>query len=146
MPLAGETVQAGKQPGERVGTAIVTSSSGAITTTETVVATVVFPAVAGRIYRIVADIGFAVSVVTDRNLCTIREDSVSGTVKNQRNIGAPTTTSPWSYHIEAEYTADATEDKTVVLTLQRSTGTGNIVLAAGASQPSYLYADYIRES
>jgi hypothetical protein len=146
VALAGETIIAGKVPGERIDTEIATSSSSGINTTETVVMTLVFAAVAGRVYKITADFGFAVTDVTCIALATIREDSVSGTVVQSRRIKADSTTSPWSEHIEGEYAADATEDKTIVLTFDRTAGSGDISLAAGAVQASYLYADYVRES
>jgi hypothetical protein len=144
MVSAGETIIAGKVPGERINTEIATAVSAAITTTETEIMTVVAPVVINRIYKVTADFGFAVSVATDAFICVIREDTVTGTIVETRRIAAPTTATLWSKHSEAEYTADATEDKTFVLSLQRTTGTGNIILSASGTSPSYLYVDYIR--
>jgi len=143
MVLAGETIIAGKVPGERIAGTKVTASSGAITTTETVVITVVAPTVVGRRYKIVADFGFAVSVVTDSFLARIREDTVAGVELQGRRIAAPNTVSPWTGHFETEYTADATEDKTLVLTLVRTAGTGTITMAASGTSPAFLHVDYL---
>jgi len=145
MPLAGETIIAGKIPGERINTDIEVSSSGDITTTETAVMTVVAAVVTGRIYRIKWVFNVDSSVAADTVLLRIREDSVSGTVlqtgryRANSNVNYPVTQ-------EAEYTADATEDKTIVASLQRESGSGNVQLIAAATQPSYLYVDYIRDA
>ena len=143
MALAGDTIIAGKIPGERVGGTKATASSAAITTTETVVITAVAPVVVGRRYKVVADFGFAVSVVTDSFLARIREDTVAGVEIQGRRVHAPSTVSPHNGHFETEYTADATEDKTFVLTLVRTAGTGTITMAASATSPAFLHVDYI---
>jgi hypothetical protein len=141
---AGETIIAGKVPGERIDTELVTSSSAAITTTETVVMTIVAPVVAGRTYQVEADFGFTQSGAADTFFDRIREDSVSGTALQLRRIFGGSTGSVLSRRTYVEYTADATEDKTFVVTLQRGSGTGNIILAATAANPAYLWVNYLR--
>lgn len=144
MVLAGETLEAGRMPGERIATAIVTTDSANITTTETVVMTVAAPVVTGRIYRVRFAADLAGSVAGDQHFIKIREDSVSGGAINFRRYRVEDTDNfPWG-PIEVEYTADATEDKTFVVTLVREAGTGNIRLDATTSNPAYLYVDYIR--
>jgi hypothetical protein len=144
MVSAGETIIAGKVPGERIATTIVTANSATITTTETTVMTVVAAVVAGRIYRITADIAFTLSVANDTFFTRIREDSVTGNQLQNRRSSKDSTSALMTHHLEVEYTADVTEDKTIELTFVRSTGTGNISLSAAAASPAYLYVDYIR--
>jgi hypothetical protein len=144
--LAGETIVAGKVPGERIQTAKATSSSGTITTTETVVQTIVAPVVAGRIYRITWDGRVQSTANADDVVAKIREDSVSGTVLQDADVDIHIGTRSYRWHFETEYTADATEDKTFVVTLDRDAGTGNITMFATSTQPCFLYCDYIRDA
>jgi hypothetical protein len=145
MPLAGETIIAGKIPGEQVGFDIETGDSSGVTTVETVVQTVVAPVVAGRIYRVTFYGDLASTVAADQFFTRIREDSVSGNVLDLRRYRAHATVN-FPYRVEIEYTADATEDKTFVLTLIRESGTGTGRRDASATSPSYLYVDYIRDA
>lgn len=144
MPLAGETIIAGKVPGERVATAIVTADSSTWTTTEVVVMTVVAPLVSGRTYRVSFDGGIRSPNNAESSNGRIREDSVSGTQLTVRraDIEYGATVMPW--RLEAEYTAVATGDKTFVVTGVRASGAGAHFLTAGAQFPSYLYVDYLR--
>jgi hypothetical protein len=87
----------------------------------------------------------ASSVAADQVFVKIREDSVSGAILDWRRYRAHTTTN-WPYRTEVEYEADATEDKTFVLTLDRESGTGTSRRDASATSPSYFYVDYIREA
>jgi hypothetical protein len=144
--LAGETIVAGKVPGERIQTAKATSSSGTITTTETVVQTIVAPVVAGRIYKITWDGRIHSTANGDDVAAKIREDSVSGTVLQDVLTDIAISTRSYRTHFEGEYTADATEDKTFVATLDRDAGSGNITMFATSTQPCFLYCDYIRDA
>jgi hypothetical protein len=147
MPLAGETIVAGKIPGERIATTPFTSDSSSTSgTTELSVGTVVAPVVAGRVYRVRYAGEFSGSVANDDVTVKIREDLVSGTILNRNQIDNPVTNVFPYLVLEAEYTADATEDKTFHLTLVRTTGTGVFQRRAAADKPGYLYVDYIRES
>ncbi|MGH3735859.1 MAG: hypothetical protein ACRDT6_09600 [Micromonosporaceae bacterium] len=143
MPLAGETIIAGKIPGERIATDIRTANSAGVTTTETSVQSVVAPVVQGRIYRVRWHGDLASTVAADEFLVRIREDTVAGTALDFRRYRAHTTAN-FPYSTETEYTADATENKTFHLTLIRSAGTGTGRLNAAASAPAFLYVDYIR--
>jgi hypothetical protein len=146
MVLAGETIIAGKVPGERIATAKATSSSGAIGTTETVVQTIVAPVVAGRIYKITWDGRVQSTVNADDIAYKIREDSVSGTVLQDVAADIAISTRTWRAHFETEYEADTTEDKTFVVTLDRLAGSGDITMFATSTQPCFLYCDYIRDA
>jgi hypothetical protein len=144
MALAGETIIAAKVPGERIATAIETANSGNVTTTETVIMTVVAPVVISRIYRVTFWGLIDTSVANDRVRVRIREDSVTGnTLQISSNVLTDAVIAEAS-PTEAEYTADATEDKTFVATLLRVSGSGNEILAAASTNPAYLYVDYIR--
>jgi len=129
--------------GQRLATTVSTTDSGAITTTETVVMSVTAPLVSGAIYRIRSHCAFQGSVTTDQHLARIREDTVSGTVLQQRRLGVPTTVTFYPLSIEVEFTAVSTASKTFVLTFQRTSGTGNVFFIA-VGGPAYFYADYIR--
>jgi hypothetical protein len=87
----------------------------------------------------------ASSVAADQVYVKIREDSVSGNVLDWRRYRAHATTN-FPYRTEVEYEADATEDKTFVLTLDRESGSGVSRRDASATSPSYFYVDYIREA
>jgi hypothetical protein len=146
MPSAGESVIAGRMPGERIATQIDTADTSTFTTTETVVSTVTAALVNGRIYR-VRFVGTMQSDVTDDTINSrLREDNVSGTQLQLRRAQSPTSSagSGVGMDVEAEYTAVATGNKTFVATGTRSTGTGNITCEGSATQPRYLYVDYIR--
>ena len=144
MPAAGETIIAGRVPGERIATTISTSDSGTITTTETAVMTVVAAVVIGRIYRVSAFYRPNSSVAGDDIAVRIREDSTTGTQLQGLTYDLTIPTREPAYTMEAEYTADATENKTLMLTFIRTGGTGNVTNVAASTAPSYLYVDYIR--
>ena len=143
MPAAGETIIAGRVPGERIETSKRTANSSSFTTTETVLDTVVAPVVAGRTYRVYWAADIASGVTDDTARVRLREDSGAGTVlqltniqlRGGRDIG---------FTLEGEYTADATEDKTFVATAVRQDGTGTLASNANANEPAFLYVDYIR--
>jgi hypothetical protein len=144
--LAGETIIAGKVPGERIATDIVTSNSGGIGSTETVIQTVTAALVSGRTYRVTSDFGYQVSTVGagDDWSIKIREDNLTGTQIQARRAHANNTASSMPFHIEVEYTAVSTGNKTFVVTADLSGGAGLINLIALADQPAYFYVDYIR--
>lgn len=144
MPLAGEIIVAGQIPGERVATTIATANSAVITTTETVVMSVMAPVVNGRTYRVVFDAAYDGTVIDDTFLANMREDSLTGTSIQARRLSLASTPSLQPVHFGVEYTAIATADKTFVVTLVRTSGTGNVILNAAANFPAYLYVDYIR--
>lgn len=143
--LAGETIIAGKVPGERIATDTETADSATFTTTETVVMTVVAPLVIGRTYRVTMYGKANSSVGTDDITWRIREDNVTGSeMQSDRVEVAGSATTGRKISMEVEHTASATADKTFVVTGVRSTGTGNHFLEANSARPVYLYVDYIR--
>jgi hypothetical protein len=146
MVLAGETIIAGKVPGERIETTRRVSSSAGVTTTETVVDTVVAAVVAGRIYKVTWDGRLSSTAAADDARIKIREDSVSGTELMDVVLDLALTGRTPRTHLEVEYTADATEDKTLVFTLARFAGTGTLTAIAAANAPTYLYVDYIEDA
>lgn len=144
MVLAGETAEAGRVPGERLDTDIITADTANVDTTETVLASVAAPVVQGRTYKIVFDGAVQLSVADDQFLVHIREDSVTGTQIGSRRVTAASTNVNQPFHFEGEYTAAATGTKTIVLTFERVSGTGTIHIDAGLSNPSYFYIEYNR--
>jgi hypothetical protein len=145
MSSAGQQLVAGRIPGERIATNIVTADSAAFTA-ETVVMTIVAPLVIGRTYAIWAFPRLASTIDNDDVLARIREDSVSGTelqvdlqeltADNQSGVGQ-------TYDIYAQYTAVATGSKTFVVTAQRNAGTGSVRLENASTRPSYAFVEYI---
>jgi hypothetical protein len=147
MVLAGETVIAGKVPGQRIASMTPrTSNSAGITTPETVIDTVVAPVVAGRRYAVWWDGRPVSATAADDIQYSMREDSVSGTVMQSCAVDVPVINRQPRARMYAEYTADATEDKTFVATLVRVAGTGNAVGVASATQPTYFNVDYIEDA
>ena len=146
MSSAGFQLLAGRIPGERIATTVVSSDSSTFTSTEVSLATVVAPVVAGRTYRVRAVGQFGSTVSNDRVSPRIRQDSVAGSemVGTNIDITAGGITFGWPFDIEAEFTAGTTENKTFVLTGDRSSGSGNCHLEAASTRPTFLYVDYIR--
>jgi hypothetical protein len=144
MPAAGETIIAGKIPGERVATSTESADSANVTTTETTVQSVTAALVSGRTYRVRWAGRLSSSVATDTFVGRIREDNATGTelASWQTDSNLPATLGLAGV-IEAEYTAGATANKTFVLAIVRSAGSGNGRLEAAATRPAYLYVDYI---
>lgn len=141
--LAGETFIAGRIPNERIATQKEVANSAAITTVETTVSSVTAALVTGRTYRLTFDGQFTQSVAGDVFEVRFREDSSVGTSIHFRRHAPGSTAGGISYHMEVEYVAVATGNKTFVITLIRGSGTGNIILAASTGG-TYLYVDYIR--
>ena len=145
MPLAGETIIAGKVPGERIATNIVTADSATFTTTETTVQSVTAALVTGRTYRVRAAGKANSSVTSDFTIWRIREDNSTGNQLQSDRVNIDGSgVEGAKVEMEAEFTAGSTGNKTFVLTGVRSSGTGNCFLEAAAARPSYLYVEYIR--
>ncbi|HEX6579222.1 MAG TPA: hypothetical protein VF082_12730 [Jiangellaceae bacterium] len=144
MSSAGDQLVAGRIPGERINTAIRTAGSASVTTTETIIDTVTAALVSGRTYRITWDFAFTISVATDQHFARIREDNTTGTQLQGFRIAPGATASSYPCHKEAEYTAVSTGNKTFVGTFVRTSGTGNVSSLGAATNPQYLYVDYIR--
>jgi hypothetical protein len=144
MPAAGETIIAGRVPGERIATDIEISNSGNITTTETQVQSVTAPVVIGRTYKVTWSVRVNSSVAADDITLRVREDTVSGNILVTETLDLDVVNREPRLVLEVEYTADATEDKTFSATLVRTAGSGNVILNAASTVPAYLYVDYIR--
>ena len=147
MATAGASIEAARVSGERIATQIDTADTATFTTTETIVSTVVAALVASRTYRVRFVGTFQSDVADDMMNSRLREDNAAGTQLQLRRAQSPTATagSGVGMDVEAEYTAVATGNKTFVATGVRSTpGTGNITCEGAATQPRYLYVDYIR--
>ena len=142
---AGQIAEAGRVPNERIATTVETSDSSTFTTSETTIASVTASLVSGRTYRI-RFYGSIVSTVADGQVqCRLREDNTSGTQMQGVNVfPANTSSSGHPLPIEAEFTAVSTGNKTFVATGQRVSGTGTINMNGAATNPAYMYCDYIR--
>jgi len=141
MSSAGQQLVAGRVPGERIATTVSTANSAAITTTETIVDSVTAPLVTGRVYRVRWAGHILGAAISDQGLIRIRETNVAGAAIQIGRIKTPTATN-YPIDLEAEFTAVATGNKVFVATLQREVGT--VTRIANATQPVYLYVDYIR--
>lgn len=132
-------------PGQRIATEEIVSNSANITsTTHVQVASIVAGLITGRTYRVTAVMKADSSVAEDTSDVRLREDSTAGTEMDLIRVDIKDATGRWRGRLEAEYTAVADGDKTFVLTMNRATGTGNVILIASATVPSYLYVDFIR--
>src|SRR5262245_47835290 len=144
MALAGETIIAGKIPGERIATDIDTADSSTYTTTETEVQSVTASLVSGRTYKVCAFTHCNSSVGTDEQNVRIREDNATGTeLQSAKVLISGSITLGMQVFLYAEYTAVSTASKTFSLAMQRSTGTGNCFREAAATRPSYFWVDYV---
>jgi hypothetical protein len=144
MPTtAGFQLVAGRIPGERIATTTRTSSTAGFTTTETVSDTVTAPLVSGRTYKVTAWVLCRTNTANDSMNVRIREDNLTGTEMQAARIYLPIITTTFVAPLEALYTAVSTGDKDFVVTGVRASGTGTLLLAAAATQPVYLYVDYI---
>lgn len=130
----------------RVATTIVTVASAALTTTETVVATVSGSLISGKTYKVSFAGGFTMSAVTtgDHGFARVREDTLTGTQIQGRRMSATTAASAYPLNIEVEYTAGSTASKTFVVTMVRAAGTTTVTNYAASDQPGYFYIDYVR--
>lgn len=126
----------------RVGTQTRTTSSGTFTS-ETIVDTVTFSQVNGHTYHIGWSCQVQSSVAGDATGAKIREDNVSGTVLTNQRTELADSGAGYGVTQFATYTAAATGSKTIVGTLVRSVGTGNITAAAGVAQQAVLHVDDI---
>lgn len=145
MSSAGQQLVAGRIPGERIATATVTSNSANIaSTTEVQVASVTAALVSGRTYRVTAAIKADSSVAADTSDVRIREDNSTGTEMQLGRIDIKDAAGRWPITLEAEYTAVSTGNKTFSVTMNRATGTGNVILIASSTVPGFAYVDYIR--
>lgn len=144
MSSAGQRLVAGRVPGERIATATEAADSSGITTTETAIATVVAPVVAGRTYGI----GLMMYVGTDTAgqsvLIKVRSGSTVGTeiggaqfkTASDSAVGDPV-------KLEWEHTAAATGDLTLVATLVRNGGAGTVRREAASTRPLILSVNYL---
>jgi hypothetical protein len=142
MSSAGQQLVANAIPGERIGTVVAVANSANVTV-EAVTDTITVPVVTGRTYRIT----FAASIsggAAERALARIREDNLTGTALQTYRVGIPFATNFGAPPVQAEYTAVSTGNKTFVATLQRETAIANTFRVGNATQPAYLYVDYIR--
>lgn len=142
---AGQLLEAGRIPGERIATEIETSaSSTASDSTEVLVQSVTAPVVSGRTYRVSFRGPITGSASGNIALGRIREDNTSGTeLQNGGRIETATSSGAYPLNLEAEYTAGSTGDKTFVVTLARVGGSGTVNVDGASTRPAYLYVDYI---
>lgn len=140
----GFQLTAGRIPGEQIAITTNVTDSGTWTTTETVADSVTAPLVSGRTYRIRWSGGLVSTVAADIVLVRMREDNVTGTLINERNVYiSSTSTAGNGFTMEGRYTAVATADKTFVVSGIRNGGTGTQHADATGTRPRYLYVDYI---
>jgi hypothetical protein len=109
-------------------------NSGTITTPETVVSSITFNAVAGATYSLEFTIKAVQSVLADRFLFGVREDTVAGaSIDAVMHIPPPAVGSGFMAVYKWLWIAAATGSKTIVGTLVRSSGTGNIIRSSKSS-------------
>lgn len=117
----------------------VTAAGSSYTSAETLFATVTIAVVTGVTYAITADFAISTSLANDIDFPRIREDSISGTQLQGKNLIMPTVAgSGYPGHLYAEYVAVGTGNKSFVLTGNRIVGTGAHTQQAAANTPNYL--------
>lgn len=143
---AGLQLVAGRIPGERIATTKEESDSSTFTTSAATILSVDAPVVNGRTYAVVAYFKCASTVDNDDVACVLREDSSGGTAfqSDRRELSTDDQgNNGQTFHLYGEYTADATETKTFVVTAVRDAGSGNVRMEAASSRPAYLYVNYL---
>lgn len=129
----------------RVGVTTSTSDSSTVNATEAVVRSVTFSAVSGFKYRITFDGSLSTDVNGDSNNVRIREDNLAG---NQLKLGQfylPLASgNGYNVSMSTEFTAASTASKTIVLTSQRSNGTGTAHrLRASSTNPDLFIVNRV---
>ena len=146
MSSAGQLLEAGRIPGERIDQTIEVSDSANIGTTETVVLELEVPLVSGRTYRVWTDVGVGLATASATRMTVhMREDSVSGAERQrgQVEIDPGTTLQPWPWARGFDHEASSTGLKTFVVTLHRNNGSASVKRAAASTHPSILAVDYV---
>lgn len=127
----------------RIATNIRTSNTSTFTA-ETLVDSVTANLVNGATYRITWAFAAVSTVAADLVRVRLREDNVTGTIRQLGGVYISHSGQKLLGRIEGEYTATATGSKTFVGTSMRFAGTGNITHNASTNEPHYLYVDYVR--
>lgn len=136
MPKAGELIHA--YDVIRVAGVQEASDASAVSTTETVVSTISFPAIIGNIYELRFNMKLLQSVASDHFLFTLREDNLAGTLIDQWILPvAPAASNGYMVIYQLDWTAASTTTKTIVGTLVRSSGTGTCTRLAKANYQIY---------
>jgi hypothetical protein len=136
---------AGASPG-RVATTTRTADSSAVAGVETVSDSVTAYLVAGSRYRIRWTAAVNSTVSADTAFVRIREDNLAGAQLQLERVTMPLTGGTgtrYPAHLEVEFVAVATGNKTFVSTYIRASGSGNVNVAAASNFPVYLYVDYV---
>lgn len=129
----------------RIATSIETSDSSTFTTTETQVQSVTAALVSGRTYKVTFDTALATDNSGDLGTAIIREDNVSGQALQNRRVDlAGITTLGFPVHVEVEFTASSSGNKTFSGSMDRINGSGNLYRVGSSVRPSYMYVDYVR--
>jgi hypothetical protein len=128
----------------RVATSTWASDSGNITTTQTITMSMSPFLEDGKTYALFAYFRLSSSVAADVAICRLREDSITGTELAQGQFYIPTTSaSGFGFMLYGEYTATADGAKTLVFTITRNSGSGNIIQRGAAVAPGRFIADLI---
>jgi hypothetical protein len=130
---------------DRQNTTIFTGDSTTWGATETTAMSLTFAAISGAKYKIIFEGKVSTDVAADAANMRIREDNSTGTQLFLTQVYLPTTSgNGWQAHAYAEWTAPSTGNKTIVLTGQRSIGTGTAHrIRASGSAPAFFFADRI---
>lgn len=128
----------------RVATTPWTADSGNITTTQTITMSMSPFLEIGQTYALAAYFRLSSSVAADVAICRFREDLVTGTEIAQGQFYIPTNSgSGFGFMMYGQYTATVTGAKTLVFTVLRNSGSGNIIQRGAAVAPGYFTADLI---
>ena len=141
---AGQIAEAGRIPGERIATTVRTSTVGSITTTETEVDSVTAALVTGRTYRVRWHGPVQSTAAADNVRAFIHQTNTSGTILQLDDVTPAAANIKYGMTLELEFTATSTGDQEFIASLDRISGSGTVSSVASATQPAYLYVDFIR--
>ncbi|WP_156925881.1 hypothetical protein [Glycomyces arizonensis] len=108
-----------------------------------VIDSVTAPVEAGKTYHLKWIVDVSSTVAEDVARLYLREDSISGTVRQINHLRMAMANQDFGITVEADWTAAATGSKTFVATAERRLGTGTFSCNANANEPAYLTVEYV---
>jgi hypothetical protein len=141
---SGTELVGGRIPGEIIGTPTIVTSDSSGFTSETVVATLEVPVVAGRTYKVRFSGRWGAASATADIVARIREDDINGTQIQVGQVAASSTSTLGfgPMNMTAFWPASTTENQTFVIAGIRNGGTGTCRLDASPATPALLWVEY----
>lgn len=140
MVAVGERIVLAKMPGYLAAFDAATSDSGSITS-EAVIQSVTFDQISGVAYLIQCEVTLRSSGATAVVTARMRQDSLTGTLMDGADDELSNITGgnrPQVIPLRARYVAGSTGSKTIVITAERRSGSGDVVMDVLSTNPQLL--------